>query len=227
MRGTDLFVQSCRGHPRFRVPGACQSMQYFRHSQTLSQDRVFWMQLNVDFYNFVSIVDVLVSKSFRPRRDCLRTCARKVKVKVVRICRCTVKTLSRHRLQEQVQGTHSIHGRSSEPTTPHPTECKYPSSLFGVLVVRRLGWHLPVQVVVGAVALYTLFATTTWSVHSSVQSRRPSHRGQIRSLLSPLTTRLPSEHLTHAAALAVVARFLHEDLHSHHSVDGDFPLPAW
>ena len=199
MCGTDLLVQSCRGHRRFRAPGACQTMQYFRHFQTLPQDRVFWMQLNVDFYNFVSIVDVLVSQSLRPREDCLRTCGRKVKVKVVRICPHAVKTMLHHRSIKPFRGSRCASSRL----------------------------NLPLQVLVGAVALYTLFATTTRSAdlttHRFVQCRRPSHRGRIRSLLSPLTAFLPSEHLTHAAALAVVARFLCEDLHSHHYVDGDFP----
>lgn len=96
---------------------------------------------------------------------------------------CGKKTLLHNKQQEQVQGTRSIHGGSIEPTTPHPTECKYPSSLFGVLVVRRLASHLPLQVLVGAVALYTLFATTTRSaiLPPTVLSRVDDRRIEVKS----------------------------------------------
>lgn len=120
-----------------------------------------------------------------PERTVFGHAGAKSKSKSLEFTPMRKKTLLHNKQQEQVQGTRSIHGRSIEPTTPHPTECKYPSSLFGVLVVRRLASHLPLQVLVGAVALYTPFATTTRSailpptVLSSVDDRRIEVKSEV------------------------------------------------
>ena len=81
------LVQRTRGYPRHGWTSKFVAYTRFRQWgdwYNLAQDSALWMQLSDDFVKFCSTRwRFLVSHCLRPKEGCLRTCRRKVKVKVL------------------------------------------------------------------------------------------------------------------------------------------------